>query len=213
MVKLLFCEEKIVKVYLQRFKYDYPDADCFFNYFDDIVFYTTNEYKIVLETENHMISIGINGISICPKEDFTLEYSYSELLESDSYELPADDECYIGFQTELFVGERLLNVEKNNDIFILYFDDFTMKVMPFHYKKLYVKSIDLLEFGRVIGCDRYIRRKCDCGGDAEILYRALPGYVVRCKECHQSTAGFECVSEAAESWNSGKTTSKNNLAK
>ena len=194
----MFCEEKVIKVYLQRFKYDYPNANCFFDYFDNIVFYTTDEYKIVLETENYMISIGINGIALCSKTDFKLEYSNSEFLESDI------DEEYIGFKTELFTGERLISVEKREDILKLSFDDFTMKVMPFHYKKLNVKSRDLLEFGRVAGCDRYIQRKCDCGGEAEILYRNLPGYVVRCKKCNKSTAGFDSVCEAAESWNSGK---------
>ncbi len=209
-MKILFCDEKIVRVYLQRFKYDYPDADFFFDYFDDIVFYTTDEYKIILETENRMISIGINGVFNIKKEEFVLEYKYSEFLESDSYELPGDDECYVGFQTELFVGERLINVEKSSDIFFLTFDDFTMSVMPFNYKKSKSECRDLLEFARIAGCDRYIKRKCDCGGDAEILFRSLPGYVVRCKKCYKSTDGFDCISEAAEKWNLGKTPGKIN---
>lgn len=200
-VKIVFCDEKIIKVYLQKFKYDYPGANCYFNYYNDIVFYTTDEYKIVLETENYMISMGINGVFKCIKEDFTLEYINSEVLENDSYELPGDDECYIGFQTELFTGERLINVNKSDDVFLITFDDFTMKVMPFHYKKSNVKISGFLEFSRVAGCDRYIQRKCDCGGNAVILYNPFKNYIVRCKKCHKSTVGFDCVQEATNSWN------------
>ena len=200
----MFCDEKIVSVYLQRFKYDYPGAAFSFDYFDDIVFYTTDEYKIVLETKNHMLSIGASGIFNYQKSDFVL--GDSERLENNIVELPGDDECCIGFETELFVGERLLNVEKKKDIFLLTFDDFTMRVMPFHYKELNSegKCRDLLAFNRVAGCDRYIKRNCNCGGTAEILYRSLPGYIVRCKNCNKSTAGFDTVFEAADSWNSEK---------
>ena len=130
----------------------------------------------------------------------------------NSFAYRADDEIFIGFQTELFVGERLVSVEKNNDTFFLTFDDFAMTVMPFHYKELNTKSqcSGLLAFKRVAGCNRYLKRKCTCGGDAEILFRALPGYVVRCKKCYESTVGFDCVRDAANSWNSGKTPCKIN---
>ena len=68
----MFCDEKIINMYLGQNAYHIIEGtNCWFDCFHDIAFHTTAGYRLVLETENYMISLGAAGVTVQSKKDFT----------------------------------------------------------------------------------------------------------------------------------------------
>lgn len=202
----MFCDEKILKVYMGVVEYDdVYSHNAFLDCYHDIAYHCTEGYRLVLDTENYAISLCKNGV---------VKQDKNELFEQDGewlqngIEFFEDGEApWVHFETTLFVGERLLSVTKESEIYLLKFDDFVLKIIP-HENGDSIDGLhnqDHWSYNYVLGCDRHLKRKCPyCNGDGEILLDFVSDYIVRCKECKKSTwAGMNLI-DAITDWNNGE---------
>ncbi len=202
----MFCDEKILKVYMGVVEYDdVYSHNAFLDCYHDIAYHCTEGYRLVLETENYAISLCKNGV---------VKQDKNELFEQDGewlqngIEFFEDGEApWVHFETTLFVGERLMSVTKDNGIYLLKFDDFVLKIIP-HENGNSIDGLhnqDHWSYNYVLGCDRHLKRKCPyCNGDGEILLDFVSDYIVRCKDCKKSTwAGMNLI-DAIDDWNNGE---------
>ena len=208
----MFCDEKIVNVFMGQNEYhDIEGANCWFDCYYDIAFHTTEGYRIVLETEHYMISLGADGVNIQDKKEFK-PCDNEWLAETvhnwmDKTESGIEYETIVDFENTLLVGQRLLSVEKVEKYFILNFDDFELKLVPYNLNEdiQSLRNKDHWSYNYVLGFDRFLKRKCPhCGGDGEVLLDFVSDYIVRCKKCKQSTWAEMQIRHAIENWNKGE---------
>lgn len=206
----MFCNEKIIAAYEGWREYhDIENADAFFDCYHDLAFHVTAGYRIVLETMHFFISLAANGVTISNKDG-----SVEEFREEGEWLVPfihtdlceEGEDPWVDYESTLFVGERLVEVENEDGIFLLNFDHFRLKVVP------HESGDDMPSFQRmndwsylhVYGTERLIRRKCDCGGSGELLLDFVADYVVRCKKCKKSTWAEMNAIQAIEAWEAGE---------
>ena len=192
----MFCEEPIQKVYIGVVEDDdVYSHNAFLDCYHDIAYHCTEGYRLVLVTEHYAISLCAKGVM---KENKEALCERAEEWLQDEIEL---------FETTLFVGERLLSVTQENHVYLLQFEDFTLKLIP-HADNKAIEGLRNQGHGNynyVFGCDRHLKSKCPhCGGDGEILLDFVNDYIVRCKACKHSTWASINVANAIEDWNAGK---------
>lgn len=190
---------------------DIDGANCWFDCYTDLAFHTTEGYRLILETENYMISLGADGVIKTHKDNFRL-YENEWLKETvhiweDETENGIERDIIIDFENTLFVGQRLLSIEECKEHFILKFGDFSLKLFVYELGKM-DKSFprgDPWSYHRVLGFDSFLKKKCPlCGGDGEILLDFVSDYVVRCKQCKNSSYAEMMIRNAIENWNKGE---------
>lgn len=206
----MFCNEPIVNVYTGQSDLFIPETKeydnigaSFLDCYHDIAYHVEPGQCLVLETKSYAIFIDSNGVHILnapvkPRSD-------KEWLEACVIKDPGWAD-WVHFKQTLFEGEFLLEVQKEDGIFIAKFTDFTLKIIPYKLGQMREGffSKDHWSYHYVLGCDRYIKAKCpDCGGDGEILLDFVSDYVVRCKNCKRSTWAGMCLIDAIEDWNEG----------
>ena len=202
----MFCDEIIQKVYTGVIEDDdVYSHNAFFDCFHEIAYHCTTGYRLVLETENYAISLSCNGVCIEKKEE--LQERPGEWLQNGIELFEGDEPPFVSLETTLFVGERLNNVRKENNIYLLQFDDFFMKLIP-HEKYDGIEGLrnrDYWSYNYVLGCNRHLKQNCPCCGAAgEILLDFVSDFVVRCKNCKKSTFAEMQVRYAIENWNKGE---------
>lgn len=203
-MKNVFCDEKIIAVYLGQNEYhDIEGANCWFDIYHDIAFHTTEGYRLLLETDSYMISLGADGVSVTNKDEFKpIEHEWLE-----EYVHNLDDEVIVNFETTLLVDQRILTVDKNDDFYLIQFDDFSLKLYVYELGKMdkTLHNRDHWSYNNVLGFDRFIKTKCPlCGGEGEILLDFVSDYVVRCKSCKKSTYAEMQLRYAIDLWNDGE---------
>lgn len=52
--------------------------------------------------------------------------------------------------------------------------------------------------------DKNLKRKCQCGGNGQMIIDTVGDYCVRCDKCHKSTGYCMDMKDAVELWESGK---------
>ena len=201
----MFCNEKIVKVYIGvRECNDFHAENAFLDCYHDIAFHCTKGYRLVLETASYAISLSYNGV--IKEQKNKLQEEQGEWLREGIEHTEEDEEPFVSFESILFVGERLLSVTQADDIFLLQFDDFTLKLVPHPDGNgiTGLRNCNHFSYNYVLGCRRYLKSKCPhCGGDGEILLDFVDDYVVRCKQCKKSTIANMELRFAIEDWNDG----------
>lgn len=200
----MFCDEKIIAVYLGQNEYhDIEGANCWFDIYHDVAFHTTEGYRLLLETDSYMISLGADGVSVTNKDEFKpIEHEWLE-----EYVHNLDDEVIVNFETTLLVGQRILTVDKNDDFYLIQFDDFSLKLYVYELGKMdkTLHNRDHWSYNNVLGFDRFIKTKCPlCGGEGEILLDFVSDCVVRCKSCKKSTYAEMELRHAIDHWNDGE---------
>lgn len=200
----MFCDEKIIAVYLGQNEYhDIEGANCWFDIYHDIAFHTTEGYRLLLETDSYMISLGADGVSVTNKDEFKpIEHEWLE-----EYVHNLDDEVIVNFETTLLVDQRILTVDKSDDFYLIQFDDFSLKLYVYELGKMdkTLHKRDHWSYNNVLGFDRFIKTKCPlCGGEGEILLDFVSDYVVRCKSCKKSTYAEMQLRYAIDLWNDGE---------
>ncbi len=210
-VTYMFCNEPIIAAYEGQREYnDIKNADAFFDCYYDLAYHVTKGYRIVLETEHYYISLASTGVTISDKNGSTEEFEEDgEFLDPFVH----TDFCeqgyspWVDYEATLFVGERLIDVQVCNGLFLLYFDHFNLKIVPHDLDEDTVPSLknkDHWSYNHVYGLERFIRKKCACGGTGELLMDFVSDYVVRCKDCKKSTwAGVNAI-DAIEDWEAGE---------
>lgn len=200
----VFCDEKIIAVYLGQNEYhDIDGANCWFDIYHDIAFHTTEGYRLLLETDSYMISLGADGVTVTNKDEFKpVEHEWLE-----EYVHNLEDEVIVNFETTLFVDQRILSVDKTEEFYLIQFDDFVLKMYVYELGKMdkSLRNRDHWSYNNVLGFDRFIKAKCPlCGGDGEILLDFVSDYVVRCKSCKKSTYAEMQLRHAIDHWNDGE---------
>ena len=200
----MFCDEKIIAVYLGQNEYhDIDGANCWFDIYHDIAFHTTEGYRLILETNSYMISLGADGVSVTNKDEFKpIEHEWLE-----EYVHNLKDKVIVNFETTLFVGQRISSVDKNDEFYLIQFDDFSLKMYVYELGKMdkSLRNRDHWSYNNVLGFDRFIKAKCPlCGGEGEILLDFVTDYVVRCKSCKKSTYAEMQLGHAIDHWNDGE---------
>lgn len=198
----MFCEEPIKKVYFSLVE---DDSDAFLDCYHDLAYHCTEGFRIVLETDNYFMSLASNGVTKEQKEGF---FEREDGLLQNGVEVSESDEMpWLYLETTLFVGERLLSVVREKDIFLVQFDDFLLKIIPHKSGDdiLGLHNNNHWSFNYILGCERHLKQKCPhCGGTGEILLDFVKDYVVRCKNCKRSTyAGMNLI-DAITDWNNGE---------
>lgn len=200
----MFCDEKIINVFLgQNEHHDIEGANCWFDCFRDVAFHTTEGYRLLLETNSNMISLGADGVTVTNKDDFKpIEHEWLE-----EYVHNFEDEVIVNFETTLFVGQRIVSVEEKDEFYLIGFDDFSLKLFIYELGEMdkTIEREDHWSYNRILGFERFIKGKCPlCGGEGEILIDFVCDYVVRCKSCKKSTCAEMQIRHAIEDWNNGE---------
>lgn len=201
----MFCNEPIVQIYLGQDEYESREgANSYFDCYHDLAYHVTEGYRIVLITENWAITLDANGVTKESRSHFAARPG--EYLQDGIELMQPDDEPYIHSKHTLFVGERLLKVEKKEEQFVCTFDHFSLAVIPYalntldrHLSRMYNWS-----YNHLLGFDRHLKKDCDCGGSGEILLDFVSDYVVRCKNCKKSTWAYMELQSAINDWNAGE---------
>lgn len=173
------------------------DYDMFFCYAPFIELRITDGSWLILQTETNYIVIGYDGVHIYSELPFA--YPEYDIYKADEY---VDDEIIIATETLLFKGEELISVERKERNYILQFSDFQMFLCPMEIESLdyYQDSVDY----PIHGFERYITRKCTCGGTPELMMDNRGDFVIRCNVCHKCTLPprFE-LNKTIDDWNEG----------
>lgn len=170
----------------------------------------TKGRRIVLETEHYYISLASADVSISDKngsiEEFEEDGEFlDDFVHTDCFE--QGDSPWVDYEATLFVGERLIDVQVCNGLFLLYFDHFNLKIIPHNLDENDVPSLENnnhFSYNHVYGLERFIRKKCTCGGTGELLLDFVSDYVVRCKECKKSTWASMNAIDAIKDWEAGE---------
>ncbi len=208
--KILFCSEPVIAAYEgSRECDDIKDANAFFDCYHDLAYHVTRGYRIVLETEHFFISLGASGVNLSEKTGSIKEYEEpGEWLDPFIHvDLGEDHTPWVDYESTLFVGERLKNVETQEGYFLLDFDHFQLKLIPHDLGKDDVPSLwknDHWSYNHVFGCERHLKKKCKCGGTGELLLDFVSDYVVRCNNCYKSTWAAMNAIDAIKDWNAGE---------
>lgn len=204
----MFCDEPIIAAYKGTREYDdMDDANSFLDCYHDLAYHITEGERIVLETEHFYISLDANGVSKYEKKYSIEEFEQpGEWLDSFIHHIDDGEPDWVDYEATLFIGERLLQVEKMETYYLLRFDDYELKLIPHeHYNDVPELDSDNWSYFHVYGAERHIKRKCDCGGEGELLLDFVSDYVVRCKNCYKSTWAQMNAQDAIEEWNDGYT--------
>ena len=205
----MFCDEKILAVYTSCGpKYDLDDGeDLFFDCYHDLALHITEGVRIVLETENYYLALESSGVkkhakTLLPSE-FARDTAYFEPLIDTENEAT----MWVDYETTLFVGERLREVEALPERFLLHFDDFELKIVPHTLGDNAFPHLDKKDhwsYNRVFGAERHLKATCPCGGSGELLMDFVGDYGVRCKQCKKSTYAYMNAQDAIRDWNAGR---------
>lgn len=205
---MMFCSEKIIDVFLGHDAFESIEGanswlDCYY----DLAFHTTEGYRLVFETETHMISLGADGVTIQNKCAFA-PYPNEWLEETiHVFEDIPDYAPIVNFKNTLFVGQRILSVEHHGTYHSIQFDDFELKLIP-HPLGTHLplfRNKDHWSYNLVRGFDRFLTATCPhCNGTGEILLDFVADYVVRCKQCKHSTHAEMEIRHAIDHWNKGE---------
>ena len=150
----------------------------------------------VLQTEKDYIVLGADGVKTYDVLPFT-EPEYHVIEQSNTSN--DTDERFITFDTMLFTGERLLYVTEEENRFRLQFDDFKMYVNP--YDRMHFTYYDDSLYLPFHCYDRYLRKRCSCGGKAELMFDHVNDFFIRCDSCHRRTYSFCDLEGIIDDWN------------
>ena len=155
-------------------------------------------------TDNYAISLCSRGVIKERKENF--QEAESEWLQNGIERIKSDGLPWVRYETTLFVGERVLSVIEKDRKYLVEFDDFTLNVVPCITDDEITgfRNKDHWSYNYVLGCNRHLKRNCPhCHGEGEILLDFVSDFVVRCKNCKQSTYRQMILINAINEWNDG----------
>lgn len=193
-------EAEIVKVLMMKKKgaYGHWGYDAFFSVCPVIEYRAADGYWLVLQTVRDYIVIGYDGVKIVDQlPEFKDGYDSCCL----DYEDEDEDESFLSSETVLFKGEHLLDVTQEEERYILKFDHFNMFLYPEEPGKTWYRPNS--SYIPIKGYERYIHRKCSCGGNAELMFDHVADFFIRCTKCHQATWATFVIEEVINDWDQG----------
>lgn len=199
----MFCDEKILKVYMGVVEDDdVYSRHAFLDCHHGISYHCTDGYRLVLETAHYAISLSCKGIIKEGKN--SLKEAPGEWLQEGIKIIGEDEPPWVHFETTFFAGERIVSTTQQDNIYLVQFDDFILKLIP-HSDCRDIEEMRNNIYGAyhpVLGCERHLKKVCPhCGGEGEILLDPVGDHLVRCKNCGRSTYAAMTLIEAITDWN------------
>lgn len=189
----MFCEEAINKVYeIERYESQYEHSkDAFLSLSPELEWHVTEGYWLGFETAHHFIIAGYDGVKILnSKSDLPL----------DEYDVFSDGDIlgYETAETVMFKGERIQEVVEAKNKYIIHLDhfDMTIFVYPEAFDYSYQQNIDI----PIKAAEHCIKRKCTCGGTAEVILDFVGDFGVRCNKCRLSTYHTFVLQDVIDDW-------------
>lgn len=202
----MYCNETIKRIIFGINEDDNGDFPLVCFWTNPLKFHANEGSRIILVTDNWAISLGYNGVSKEPMEGFhekNGEY-FMDGIDGPAPEIE-EDTPWVTAEATLFTGEKLENVSTEKDYYALKFSDFAMDIIPHDMQD------DLLQyahhkhtFDHIYGMDRLLTRKCDCGGEPQMVIEFVDDFMACCKECGKSTWACMNAIDAIEEWNAGE---------
>jgi hypothetical protein len=117
----IFCAEPIIAAYNGcRECNDFHGDNAWLDVYHDIAYHVTEGYRIVLETEHFYISLSHDGVVKTDKNCTIKQFEQNgEWLDPFIHDLEDDDLPWVEYESTLFVGERVLDVQKKIGIFTM----------------------------------------------------------------------------------------------
>ncbi len=198
----MILNEPILSVDLLRYadKYEKENSDYFLQTIGEFAFHTTEGYALLFITENHFITLGYGGLNI-----YDLSYEFSE----DKYELwGLGDEEWISEEETIFKGQRVISISQEENHKLIKFDSFEMKLYEYDEREEFIDRQEYFKRGWInkmaVG-NHLLTRKCECGGNGELLVDERNDFSVRCQNCHKSTYFDMILQYQIDAWNNGDT--------
>lgn len=197
----MFCDEEIKAVYYGYRDDKFENNDCYFDFLHNMILYLTEGNRLILETDNYILSVFNNDVVKSIKESSAVEPgSEKEYIRPCCYADDETDDVFTGYEHTLFCGEKLTAVEKREEQIQLIFDDFKVGVMSFDKFDM-EKSRSTYDGINVLGAERLITRKCSCGGTGKLQLDFVYDYGVNCDRCNLGTWDSMCACDAINDWN------------
>ena len=192
-VMKMFCEEMINKVYtIEKYESQYEhNKNAFLSFSPELEWHVTEGYWLGFETDNHFLLAGYDGVKILDsKED----------LPADEYDVYSDDDFfgYESTETTIFKGERILDVAEAKNKYIIHLDHFDMTIFVYHdyFDCSCGENVNI----QIKAAEHCVKRKCSCGGTAEVVLDFVSDFGVRCKKCHLSTYHTYVLQSVIDDW-------------
>lgn len=196
----MFPTEKIVKAFYMARCAEETDEYMFLFFSPCVELYVAKGSWLVFQTESGYVLIGADGVSFTKRLD---DYRFPEYDFWD-YGDENEDPPIVALETTLFVGERLLRMEKTRETYRLIFDHFSLETYPFSEDRQYTPGFQSCYIP--IPCfERHIERKCSCGGQGQVMLDRVDDFFVRCEKCHRATWSQWHLPSVIEEWNNGDT--------
>ena len=197
----VFCNESIINVYLGQPE-NGNNSDYFLDCYYDMSIHLCGKYRLILETENYYLSLETTGAIKIDKSGTVESIKKAGEWIDPCVHIDDDDtdDVWVDYESTLFVGERLLQIEQVADGYLLTFDDFNLKLVP-HLSADEFPCTRPHSYSRVYGTERLINR-CPCGGTGEMVVDFVSDYGIRCNKCRRGTVANPCACDAIDEWNS-----------
>ena len=188
----LFCDEPINRVYkINRCGvFSERGKNAFLSFSPEMEYHCTEGFWVGFETDNHFIVAGYDGVKL---------FDNKEAFPLSEYEVDCDD--WGGFEsveTMIFKGERIKEVIEDEDVYVVHLDHFDLKLYPYFDRFYYPwpQNQDI----PIKAASHCIKRKCDCGGDAEVMFDFVGDFGIRCSKCHLSTYHTYILQKVLDDW-------------
>lgn len=194
----MFCEEQITEVLFGQVDSDDYRFKDFLDCYYELAYHVEEGACLYLLTDHYVITLNEMGVTLSKKPLVLKEDEW--LRETVTDENPT----WRALEATLFVGQRLTKVERLDGQYLLHFDDFVLKLLPYECGELKFGLYEPDDLP-VLGCDHQLQRRCSCGGEGEILMDFVSDFIVRCKTCKKATWAEMNLYLAIEAWNQGET--------
>ena len=191
----MFCEEPIIKVWYMKEREINEEHWDFPVYTFRAGYYVTEGYWLVFQTEHHYISLGADGVRM-----------YDSRKEAEKPDLEMQEDAEWGFpgdltvETLVFSGEHIRSVTRTDSGWEVEFDHLKYQVVPCTGDD-YPWDADI-RYIPYQGVSHHLK-KCECGGEAELMVDHVGDHFIRCSRCHRSTDSSYILSHIVADWNEG----------
>lgn len=200
----MLCKEQIRKVLVIAYQKSWGDLSYpYIQFTPELICYISKREWMILQTDNHYLLIGPDGVQTYQNLDSFSEEDY--WIGEYSFE---DDDYIIEYaETTLLKDEFLCEIIYNEDEYRLVFDDYSFNVCVCDE----LEPQEPLKNSPLCGFDRHIIRKCECGGKAEIFYDFVGDFFLQCNKCGKWTWHTYELKTVIDDWNDGEVNEKTDV--
>lgn len=194
----MILNEPIIKVFELQYKEDLLQdwQNAYIHTTGAFEYHVTEGYWLLLETENHYATIGFDGVQI---------YKKPYVFPEDKFEWWYNgDEEWTDYKDTFLSGQRIHSVKSCENYQIIYFDAFELRLYVYgENDEFNVYDGAFGNGNNVMAVGGHLVKKCECGGNAEILCDERSDYAVRCSVCHMATCFDMILKDQIAAWNNG----------